>query len=96
MKARLDERLGPVDSEPNSFGPNGEGKNKEDGDWEIHDCMAQWWRPSFETFMVRCFRCWQRCIQTADYLALVSVCSASHYQAKRMQEALSRHSTTNQ
>lgn len=52
IKARLDEKLGPVESDPNSFGPNGEGRNKEDGDWEIHDCLAQWWRPNFETFMV--------------------------------------------
>ncbi|SPO32324.1 probable CF25 - polyadenylation factor [Ustilago trichophora] len=51
MKARLDERLGPVESDPNSFGPNGEGRNKDDGDWEIQDCLAQWWRPNFETFM---------------------------------------------
>lgn len=54
MKARLDERLSPVESDPNSFGPNGEGRNKEDGDWEIQDCLAQWWRPNFETFMVSC------------------------------------------
>ena len=53
MKARLDERLGPVESDPASFGPNGEGRNQPDGDWEIGDCLAQWWRPSFETFMVR-------------------------------------------
>lgn len=52
LKARLDERLGPVESDPNSFGPNGEGRNKDDGDWEIQDCLAQWWRPNFETFMV--------------------------------------------
>lgn len=52
MKARLDERLGPVESDPASFGPNGEGRNKDDGDWEIQDCIAQWWRPNFETFMV--------------------------------------------
>ncbi len=67
MKARLDERLGPVESDPNSFGPNGEGRNKEDGDWEIQDVLAQWWRPNFETFMVsririrvtaRIYRCW--------------------------------------
>jgi hypothetical protein len=24
-----------------------------EGDWEIGDCLAQWWRPNFETFMVR-------------------------------------------
>lgn len=52
IKARLDERLGPVESDPNSFGPNGEGRNKDDGEWEIQDCIAQWWRPNFETFMV--------------------------------------------
>jgi cleavage and polyadenylation specificity factor subunit 5 len=23
-----------------------------EGDWEIGDCLAQWWRPNFETFMV--------------------------------------------
>ncbi|PWN53750.1 cleavage and polyadenylation specificity factor, 25 kDa subunit [Violaceomyces palustris] len=51
MKARLDEKLAPVEGDPNSFGPNGEGMNKEDGEWEIGDCLAQWWRPSFETFM---------------------------------------------
>ncbi|KAI9447201.1 cleavage and polyadenylation specific factor 5 [Lactarius psammicola] len=22
-----------------------------DNDWEIGDCLAQWWRPNFETFM---------------------------------------------
>jgi cleavage and polyadenylation specificity factor subunit 5 len=22
-------------------------------EWEIGDCLAQWWRPNFETFMVR-------------------------------------------
>ena len=26
-----------------------------DNDWEIGDCLAQWWRPNFETFMVRLF-----------------------------------------
>lgn len=24
------------------------------GDWEISDLLAQWWRPNFESFMVRC------------------------------------------
>ena len=23
-----------------------------DNEWEIGDCLAQWWRPNFETFMV--------------------------------------------
>ncbi|KAJ2906228.1 cleavage and polyadenylation specific factor 5 [Zalerion maritima] len=41
FKARLDERLAPV-------GRIGEGE--EAGDWEVGDCLAQWWRPNFETF----------------------------------------------
>ncbi|KAL7902420.1 nucleotide hydrolase domain-containing protein [Trichoderma sp. TUCIM 5745] len=42
FKARLDERLAPV-------GRLGEGE--EAGDWEVGECLAQWWRPNFETFM---------------------------------------------
>lgn len=42
FKARLDERLAPV-------GRIGEGE--ESGDWEIGECLSQWWRPNFETFM---------------------------------------------
>ena len=42
FKARLDERLAPV-------GRLGEGE--EPADWEIGECLAQWWRPNFETFM---------------------------------------------
>ncbi|RYP36812.1 hypothetical protein DL767_003202 [Monosporascus sp. MG133] len=42
FKARLDERLAPV-------GRLGEGE--EAGDWQIGDCLAQWWRPNFEPFM---------------------------------------------
>lgn len=42
FKARLDERLAPV-------GRIGEGEEK--GDWQLGDCLAQWWRPNFETFM---------------------------------------------
>ncbi|KAG8980813.1 hypothetical protein FRB90_007468, partial [Tulasnella sp. 427] len=40
LKARLNERLAPLSAE-----------NPEEGDWEIGDCLAQWWRPNFETFM---------------------------------------------
>lgn len=43
FKYRLNERLAPVGSQ---F--SGEGVNDE---WEIGDVLAQWWRPSFETFM---------------------------------------------
>lgn len=42
FKKRLDERLAPV-------GSLGDGQTE--GDWNIGDCLAQWWRPNFETFM---------------------------------------------
>ncbi|KAJ4391183.1 hypothetical protein N0V93_004800 [Gnomoniopsis smithogilvyi] len=42
FKKRLDERLAPI-------GSLGDGQAA--GDWEIGDCLAQWWRPNFETFM---------------------------------------------
>ena len=42
FKERLDERLAPV-------GSLGEGEKA--GDWQVGDCLAQWWRPNFETFM---------------------------------------------
>lgn len=42
FKSRLDERLAPV-------GRLGEGV--EPGNWQVGDCLAQWWRPNFETFM---------------------------------------------
>lgn len=42
MRTRLNEILAPN----NEFGVAGE------ADWEIGDCLAQWWRPNFETFMV--------------------------------------------
>lgn len=42
FKTRLDERLAPV-------GSLSDGQNP--GDWNIGDCLAQWWRPNFETFM---------------------------------------------
>ncbi|KAL5638831.1 hypothetical protein ACGC1H_003254 [Rhizoctonia solani] len=44
LKARLDERLAPLPGSAQHLG--------HDGDWEIGDCLAQWWRPNFETFMV--------------------------------------------
>ena len=43
FKSRLNERLAPSG---NQF--SGEGVNDE---WQIADTIAQWWRPSFETFM---------------------------------------------
>jgi cleavage and polyadenylation specificity factor subunit 5 len=44
FKSRLDERLAPV-------GRLGEDEGDEERDWLIGDCLAQWWRPNFETFM---------------------------------------------
>lgn len=46
LKRRLDERLAPPSS--NQFDQITHGINN---DWEIGDCLAQWWRPNFETFM---------------------------------------------
>ncbi|CAG8287277.1 unnamed protein product [Penicillium salamii] len=43
FKKRLNERLAPTGTQ---F--TGEGVN---GDWDIGDCLARWWRPNFETFM---------------------------------------------
>ena len=43
FKERLNERLAPV-------GQQFSGETKE-GEWEIGDTLAQWWRPNFETFM---------------------------------------------
>lgn len=47
LKRRLDERLAPP-SESRQFNAS-HGINN---DWEIGDCLAQWTRPNFETFMV--------------------------------------------
>ena len=47
LKRRLDERLAPPTA--NQFDQVTHGINN---DWEIGDCLAQWWRPNFETFMV--------------------------------------------
>ncbi|EGX94387.1 cleavage and polyadenylation specific factor 5 [Cordyceps militaris CM01] len=42
FKVRLDERLAPVGRL---------GADEKPGEWEIGDCLSQWWRPNFETFM---------------------------------------------
>ena len=48
LKRRLDERLAPpADSRQFDQATHGV-----DNEWEIGDCLAQWWRPNFETFMV--------------------------------------------
>ena len=50
LKRRLDDRLAPP-AESRQFNAS----HGVDNDWEIGDCLAQWWRPNFETFMVRVF-----------------------------------------
>ncbi|PPQ85778.1 hypothetical protein CVT25_002840 [Psilocybe cyanescens] len=54
LKRRLDERLAPppgiqFDQLPTSSTHHEHNNNS--NDWEIGDCLAQWWRPNFETFM---------------------------------------------
>ena len=44
FKQRLNERLAPMGSQFSGDGVN-------EGEWEIGDTLAQWWRPNFETFM---------------------------------------------
>lgn len=43
FKARLEERLGQ--------GAGGKIGGEGEGEWEVGDTLAQWWRPNFETFM---------------------------------------------
>lgn len=45
LKRRLDERLAPTSGQ---FDKSQGAEN----DWEIGDCISQWFRPNFETFMV--------------------------------------------
>ncbi|TFY68780.1 hypothetical protein EVG20_g3420 [Dentipellis fragilis] len=46
LKRRLDDRLAPP-TDSRQF----DASHGVDNDWEIGDCLAQWWRPNFETFM---------------------------------------------
>jgi hypothetical protein len=48
LKRRLDDRLAPPTDSRQFNASHGVGN-----EWEIGDCLAQWWRPNFETFMVR-------------------------------------------
>jgi len=54
LKRRLDERLAPPSGVAGQFIPS-QGAGNE---WEIGDCLAQWWRPNFETFMVSSVSHW--------------------------------------
>lgn len=42
MRDRLNHILAPLDERGNATA----------AEWDIGDCIAQWWRPNFETFMV--------------------------------------------
>ncbi|KAG6917413.1 hypothetical protein DXG01_002682 [Tephrocybe rancida] len=46
LKRRLDDRLAPPQDSQQFNTTHGI-----DNEWEIGDCLAQWWRPNFETFM---------------------------------------------
>ncbi|KAL7278176.1 hypothetical protein ACG7TL_008149 [Trametes sanguinea] len=46
LKKRLDDRLAPPTDSKQFNASHGV-----DNEWEIGDCLAQWWRPNFETFM---------------------------------------------
>jgi len=46
LKARLDDRLAPPTDSRQFNASHGL-----DNEWAIGDCLAQWWRPNFETFM---------------------------------------------
>jgi cleavage and polyadenylation specificity factor subunit 5 len=56
FRYRLDERLAPtgriahVNDDRNGNGDTN-GTGSKEGDWEVGECLAQWWRPNFETFM---------------------------------------------
>ena len=50
LKKRLDDRLAPPTDSRQFNSSHGV-----DNEWEIGDCLAQWWRPNFETFMVCLF-----------------------------------------
>jgi cleavage and polyadenylation specificity factor subunit 5 len=47
FQARLSERLSPPLAAEHLIPQGEEGPY----DWNVHDCVAQWWRPNFETFM---------------------------------------------
>jgi hypothetical protein len=82
LKARLDDRLAP----PVGTAQFGEGHGM-NNDWEIGDCLAQWWRPNFETFMVRFFR--SRVGLGSDIEPTVSLHPRAHHKTEGMQETLS-------
>lgn len=51
FQARLAERLSPPEGSSLADHFITDGGEEGPRDWRIHDCVAQWWRPNFETFM---------------------------------------------
>jgi cleavage and polyadenylation specificity factor subunit 5 len=51
FQARLSERLSPAVGNTTTEHLIPEGVDEGPYDWNVHDCVAQWWRPNFETFM---------------------------------------------
>jgi cleavage and polyadenylation specificity factor subunit 5 len=49
FRARLAERLSPP--EGTSLSQDDDDETEAPDDWNVYDCVAQWWRPNFETFM---------------------------------------------
>jgi hypothetical protein len=85
LKRRLDDRLAPPTNSSQFNASHGV-----DNEWEIGDCLAQWWRPNFETFMVRVSVCtgFHPSTLTWEMHLTVPVRSCTYNQAQRMQKAL--------
>jgi hypothetical protein len=73
LKKRLDDRLAPP-----SHSQQFDSTHGVDNEWEIGDCLAQWWRPNFETFMVRPPAIPIPAQLTCNY-PKVSLCPRSHH-----------------
>ena len=86
LKARLDDRLAPPTDSRQFNASHGL-----DNEWEIGDCLAQWWRPNFETFMVRSVSAVIAFCQPDGMYSrcLVSIRTGTYHQTERMQEAVS-------
>jgi hypothetical protein len=86
LKRRLDDRLAPP-NDSRQFNAS-HGVNNE---WEIGDCLAQWWRPNFETFMVRGFFSFSvpRHVNFIPrILNAVSIHPCPHHKTERMQKVV--------
>lgn len=84
LKRRLDDRLAPP-SESRQFNAT----HGVDNEWEIGDCLAQWWRPNFETFMVSPDASHLHLFFVLMDVAIVPVYTCAYHEAEGMQEAFS-------